>query len=104
MQTFPFISNVKFCACAKFFVKPQYRVLMQPGRYHVTLINGSIAHMVHLCFSEELEQISTRHEFHDDVNWIIVHTHSKHLHDVGVVKVPAGGGGGRRKDGENEGE
>lgn len=64
--------------------------------------------MVHLCFSEELQQISARHELHDDVHGIVVHTHSQHLHNVGVVKVPVGwereGREGGKERGREEGE
>jgi hypothetical protein len=63
--------------------------------------------MVHFCFSEELEQVSSGHELHDDVDRIVVDTHSQYLHDVGVVEVSTGRGGrqGRERGGrEGEGE
>ena len=49
---------------------------------------SSDSHMIHFSFSEELEQISTRHELQDDVDGVIVHTHTQHLQNVGVLKVP----------------
>ena len=54
--------------------------------------------MFSLGISEELEKVSCKHELHDDVDWVIVHTHAQHLHNVLMVEVTVweGGRGGSR--------
>ena len=49
--------------------------------------------MFSLGVSEELEKVSCKHKLHDDVDWVIVHTHSQHLHNVLMVEVTACGEG-----------
>ncbi len=43
-------------------------------------------YMVPLSVSEELEQVSCWHEFHDDEDGVIL-THAQDFHDVWVVEV-----------------
>ena len=50
--------------------------------------------MFSLGISEELEKVSCKHELHDDVDWVIVHTHTQHLHNVLMVEVTVWEGGG----------
>ena len=49
--------------------------------------------MFSLGVSEELEKVSCKHKLHDDVDWVIVHTHSQHLHNVLMVEVTTCGEG-----------
>ena len=37
--------------------------------------------------SKEVQEISSWHELHDDIDWVIVHTYTQHFHNVGVVEV-----------------
>ena len=46
-----------------------------------------ISYVVSLCLSEELEQVSPRHELHDNIHRVIVQTHTQYLHDIRVVEV-----------------
>ena len=49
------------------------------------LISGS--HMVSLCLSEELKQVTSRHQFHYDIHRIIIKTDTKHFDYVGMIEV-----------------
>ncbi len=43
--------------------------------------------MVSLGLPKELEQVTTWHELHDDIDWIVVQAHSQYLHNVRMVEV-----------------
>ena len=51
------------------------------------MVEYTVSYVVSLCLSEEFEEVPCRHELHDDVDRVIVHTHPQHLHNVGVVEV-----------------
>ena len=43
--------------------------------------------MFSLGVPKEAQEISSRHELHDDIDWVVVHTYAQHLHNVGMVEV-----------------
>lgn len=49
--------------------------------------------MFSLGISEELEKVSCKHELHDDVDWVIIYTHTQYLHNVLMVEVTVWEGG-----------
>lgn len=54
-----------------------------------------LTYMVHFCLAEEFEKVPSRHELHDDVHWVVVHTHTKNLDNVWVIEVTVEGEGGK---------
>ena len=43
--------------------------------------------MIPFCIPKKLQQITSWHQLHYYVYRIIIHTHTKHFHNVGVVKL-----------------
>ena len=53
----------------------------------ILAIHNISVYMFSLGISEELEKVSCKHELHDDVDWVIIHTHGQDLHNVLMVEV-----------------
>ena len=54
------------------------------------MVEYTVSYVISLCLSEEFEEVPCRHELHDDVDRVVVQTHSQHLHNVRVVEVTVG--------------
>ena len=51
------------------------------------MVEYTVSYVISLCLPEEVEEVPCRHELHDDVYRVIVHTHPQHLYNVGVAEV-----------------
>ena len=48
------------------------------------------AHVVSLGFSEVAEQVSSGHQLHDDVEWVVVDAYAEHFDDILVIEITRG--------------